>query len=139
MGATWRLLKGCGGLGEPLLYDLDNPAGPGLNQHHAVVHDSVAVLADTILRRDFVVFHARGGQHRANPDFILVSVRWRRLAHDILPEARALFDPEEASDTARNSTKHAADNSTHRSSRRSPLFRPTLSASDDALCMSPDW
>jgi hypothetical protein len=118
---------------------LNDPARPGLNQHHAVVHDSVAVLADTILGRDFIVLHARCGQHRADLDFILVSIRWRRLAHDILPEAGALFDAKEASDTAGNSTKHAADNSTHRSGCRSTLFRAALSASDNALCLSPDW
>ena len=43
------------------IHDLNNPARPGLNQHRAVVHDSVAVLANTVFSRDFIVLHARSG------------------------------------------------------------------------------
>jgi hypothetical protein len=66
----------------------------------------------------------------------LILVGGPSLAHDILPEARALLDAEEASDTPGHSTNHAANNSTHRSSRRSAFFSATLSATNYALCLS---
>jgi hypothetical protein len=121
-----------------LFHDLNDPARPGFNQHDAVVHNRVAMLADAILCGNFVVFHARRRQHRAYLDLLLVSVRRRGLAHDILPEPGALVDAEEASDTAGNSTKHAADNSTHRSGCRGAFICAALSASDYALCLNPN-
>jgi hypothetical protein len=93
------------------------------------------VFADTVFSRDLVLLHPRDGQHRPDPDLILISVRGASLAHDILPEARALVDPEEASDTACNATKYATDDATHRSSC-SALLSATLNATNDALCVN---
>jgi hypothetical protein len=89
--------------------------------------------AHAILGRNFVIPNAARRQLRTDPHFALIAVRRYVLTDHILPETGLLIDAEEAGDTARDTSNHAANDSADRSGCGCALCGPTLGSANDAL------
>src|SRR5215217_9535555 len=62
-----------------------------INQHRAVVHHRVAVVANAVFGGHLIIGHATGRQHGPDSDFFLIAVRGPALPNRILAKARALL------------------------------------------------
>jgi hypothetical protein len=97
-----------------LLDDLNYSPRPGVHEHGPIVHDRIAVFANTILRRNIVISDACFRKYGAYPDIAFVAVRGPVFFDDIMTEAGSRIDAQDASDPANDPADGAAHNSADR-------------------------
>jgi hypothetical protein len=117
-----------------LLFDnLDDAAGPRIDQNGATIHDRVSVLAYAILRRHIVIADTLIGEYRANSYIFVILIGRAPLFDDIRAEARPLIDAKDASHSANDAANHATDNCPDGTRRPFPIAGTPLNAARDAL------
>jgi hypothetical protein len=97
--------------------------GARIDEHGAVVHDGVPVVANTVFGRHLVIGDPARRQHSPDPNLLLIPMGARALLNDILPKAWPLLISKAANDSAAYSANHcshwtANDSTADRSGRR---------------------
>jgi hypothetical protein len=122
-----------------LLDDLYNPAGRGVDKNNLVIDHSVAILASAIFGRHLIIFYAVSWQDDANRYIVLIFKGWSVLGDHVFTETRALLNPDEPVDAARNSADRTTDDRTDGPCFLVAFFRPVRRAAHNALGINRRW
>jgi hypothetical protein len=122
------------------LFDhLNDAASAWVNQHWSIVYDGVAIFANTVFLRNFVVGDARFRKLSAHPYIALIAVRRAALFNYITAETRPLIYTQNACDAADNPSNRAADDSADRTGRAFAFAGTPLNAARHTLGCSRKW
>lgn len=116
-----------------LLDDLDNPVGTRVDQHRAVVHDGVTIIADAIFGWDVIIGDAFVGQHRADAHVIGITVGRDVPLDDIAVKAWPLIDAENPGNAAHHTSDDAADNGSDRTGGAFAISRTPFNSTRNPL------
>jgi hypothetical protein len=122
-----------------LLDDLDYAVRTGVNQDRSIVDHRVAVFADTILLRNFIVGHAFLRKHCAHPDIAFVAVGRTVFFDDVMSEARTFIHAQNAVYTADDPSDRAANDGSHGPSSPLAFSRTTFDTAGYALSGCGQW
>jgi hypothetical protein len=112
-----------------LLHDFDYAPRAGVHQNRPIVDDRIAIFANTVFLRNFIVGHARFGKLSADPYIALITVRRPALFDHITAEARPLIYTQNARDAADDRSDRAANDSAYRTCRALAFTGTSFSAS----------
>src|ERR1700722_6477714 len=106
----------------------------GINQNRPIVDDRIAIVANTVLRRNFVIGNAGFRKHRSYPDIPFIAVRGPVLFFDdVMTEARTLIPAQNASHTPDDPSDRAAYNSADRTRSTLAFAGTSLDTSSHSL------
>jgi hypothetical protein len=129
---NWKSRIGKIALGA-LLENLDDPMGARFDQNRAAVHDRVAIVPNAIFRWHVIIGDARFGQHRADPDRLVIFIGRAALLDHIAVEAGTLIDAEHPGHTTHHAADDTADHGTDRTGRAFALAGASLYATRDPV------
>src|SRR6267378_4752411 len=73
------------------IVDVDDPAGLGMEDHHAIVDDRIMVVGHTVALGNRIGFVGSGPQFPVDHDFILISIGRPVLAHHVFAKRLAVL------------------------------------------------
>jgi hypothetical protein len=116
-----------------LLDDLDNAAGPRLDQNRAAVHDGVAIIPGAVFRRYVVIGDALLRQNRANSDVLAILIGRTTLLDDVTVKAGTLVDAQDAGDATDHAADDTADHGADRTGSPFAISRAPLNPTGNPL------
>ena len=105
-----------------------------INQHRAVVHHRVAVVANAVFGGHLIIGHATGRQHGSDPDLLLIAVRGPTLPNRLLSKTRALLVRKAPDDRPAHAANDGSNGSSDDSTANSTCGRPSSGAGLSLSC-----